>query len=217
LDGSKKPFKRPLDYQNWIPELSNEASVRLNQLEEVYRTWNAQINVISRKDMDAFKERHVLHSLAIARAMRFADGSNVLDVGTGGGFPGIPLAIVYPNVRFVLCDSIGKKIKVVRAVCEALNLSNVETIHGRAESVPGSFDFVVSRAVTRMNKFIPWVDGKISDRCLNPWPNGILALKGGDLTQELDEVSYPTERLPIQQWFQQDFFETKEVVYVKMK
>ena len=197
--------------------MSNQANLKLNQLKPLYEEWNAAINVISRKDMESFEERHVLHSLAIARAMKFAPGSRVLDVGTGGGFPGIPLAVVFPEVQFILCDSIGKKIKVVRAVTEALNLHNVTVHHGRAEDVPGRFDFVVSRAVTRMAGFIPWVIGKIERRTLNPWPNGILALKGGDLREELAEVRYPTERLPVSQWFSDPFFETKEVVYVKLQ
>jgi 16S rRNA (guanine527-N7)-methyltransferase len=206
-----------LDFSEWIPDLSAEADKQLNQLRPLYEEWNAVINVISRKDMEAFEERHVLHSLAIARAMRFAPGSRVLDVGTGGGFPGIPLAILHPEVDFVLCDSIGKKMKVVRAVVAELGLSNVQVHHGRAEDVPGRFDFVVSRAVTRMNRFIPWVAGKIEKRSLNPWPNGVLALKGGDLTEELNEVKRTTERLAISKWFPQPFFETKEVVYVKMQ
>lgn len=206
-----------MDFTQWIPDLSNQANLKLNQLKPLYEEWNAAINVISRKDMESFEERHVLHSLAIARAMKFAPGSRVLDVGTGGGFPGIPLAVVFPEVQFILCDSIGKKIKVVRAVTEALNLPNVTVHHGRAEDVPGRFDFVVSRAVTRMAGFIPWVIGKIERRTLNPWPNGILALKGGDLREELAEVRYPTERLPVSQWFSDPFFETKEVVYVKLQ
>ena len=206
-----------MDFRTYVPELSEQAVQKLQRLKPLYAEWNAAINVISRKDMDAFDERHVLHSLALVRAMRFAPGSEVLDVGTGGGFPGVPLAIVYPDVHFVLCDSIGKKMKVVRAVVEALELNNVTVHHGRAEDISRNFDFVVSRAVTRMNRFIPWVQGKITKQSSNPWPNGILALKGGDLADELAEVSYPTERLAISQWFPQAFFETKEVVYVKLQ
>ena len=206
-----------VDYRTFIPELSDESVAQLGKLKALYTEWNAAINVISRKDMDAFDERHVLHSLALVKAMKFAPGSNVLDVGTGGGFPGIPLAIVCPEVNFVLCDSIGKKMKVVRAVVQALGLSNVTAHHGRAEDIKGQFDFVVSRAVTRMNRFIPWVQGKIKKQSINPWPNGILALKGGDLSEELAEVDYPTERLPISEWLDQPFFETKQVVYVKLQ
>lgn len=206
-----------VDYRTFIPELSDESVAQLGKLKALYTEWNAAINVISRKDMDAFDERHVLHSLALVKAMKFAPGSDVLDVGTGGGFPGIPLAIVYPEVNFVLCDSIGKKMKVVRAVVQALGLTNVTVHHGRAEEIKGRFDFVVSRAVTRMNRFIPWVQGKIKKQSINPWPNGILALKGGDLSEELAEVGYPTERLPISEWLDQPFFETKQVVYVKLQ
>ena len=206
-----------MDYRAFIPELSDEAVEQLGKLKALYTEWNAAINVISRKDMDAFDERHVLHSLALVKAMKFAPGSDVLDVGTGGGFPGIPLAIVYPEVNFVLCDSIGKKMKVVRAVVQALGLTNVTVHHGRAEDIKGQFDFVVSRAVTRMNRFIPWVQGKIKKQSINPWPNGILALKGGDLSEELGEVDFPTERLLISEWLDQPFFETKQVVYVKLQ
>ena len=206
-----------VDYRTFIPELSDESVAQLGKLKALYTEWNAAINVISRKDMDAFDERHVLHSLALVKAMKFAPGSDVLDVGTGGGFPGIPLAIVYPEVNFVLCDSIGTKMKVVRAVVQALGLTNVTVHHGRAEDIKGQFDFVVSRAVTRMNRFIPWVQGKIKKQSINPWPNGILALKGGDLSEELGEVDFPTERLPISEWLDQPFFETKQVVYVKLQ
>lgn len=206
-----------VDYRTFIPELSDEAVEQLGKLKALYTEWNAAINVISRKDMDAFDERHVLHSLALVKAMKFAPGSDVLDVGTGGGFPGIPLAIVYPEVNFVLCDSIGKKMKVVRAVVQALGLTNITVHHGRAEDIKGQFDFVVSRAVTRMNRFIPWVQGKIKKQSINPWPNGILALKGGDLSEEVGEVDFPTERLPISEWLDQPFFETKQVVYVKLQ
>ena len=205
-----------VDYRSFIPELSDEAVEQLEKLKALYTEWNAAINVISRKDMDAFDERHVLHSLALVKAMKFAPGSDVLDVGTGGGFPGIPLAIVCPEVNFVLCDSIGKKMKVVRAVVQALGLTNVTVHHGRAEDIKGQFDFVVSRAVTRMSRFIPWVQGKIKKQSVNPWPNGILALKGGDLSEELGEVDFPTERLPISEWLDQPYFETKQVVYVKL-
>ena len=206
-----------VDYRTFIPELSDEAVEQLGKLKALYTEWNAAINVISRKDMDAFDERHVLHSLALVKARKFAPGSDVLDVGTGGGFPGIPLAIVHPEVNFVLGDSSGKKMKVVRAVVQALGLTNVTVHHGRAEDINGQFDFVVSRAVTRMNRFIPWVQGKIKKQSINPWPNGILALKGGDLSEELGEVDFPTERLPISEWLDQPFFETKQVVYVKLQ
>ena len=206
-----------MDYAQLVPDLPEEAQEQLSRLRPLYEEWNAAINVISRKDMDSFEERHVLHSLAIFNAMRFAPGSRVLDVGTGGGFPGIPLAIACPDVEFPLCDSIGKKMKVVRAVVQALGLKNVTMHHGRAEEISGQFDFIVSRAVTRMDRFLPWVVNKISGRSLNPWPNGVLALKGGDLKEELSEVAQTTEPIPIAQWFDSPFFETKSVVYVRVK
>ena len=206
-----------MDYAQLVPDLPEEAQEQLSRLRPLYEEWNSAINVISRKDMDSFEERHVVHSLAISNAMRFAPGSRVLDVGTGGGFPGIPLAIACPDVEFTLCDSIGKKMKVVGAVVHALGLKNVTMHHGRAEEITGQFDFIVSRAVTRMDRFLPWIINQISGRSLNPWPNGVLALKGGDLKEELSEVAQTTEVIPIAQWFDSPFFETKLVVYVKVK
>ena len=206
-----------IDFNQFVPDLPEGAADQLRKLRPLYEEWNAAINVISRKDMDAFEERHVLHSLAIFKAMRFSPGSRVLDVGTGGGFPGIPLAIVCPDVNFVLCDSIGKKMKVVRAIVKELGLKNVIVHHGRAEEISGRFDFVVSRAVTRMDRFLPWVMNKMEARSLNPWPNGVLALKGGDLKEEMNEVKQTTEVIPIAQWFDAPFFETRSVVYVRLK
>ena len=206
-----------MEYAQLVPNLPEQAQEQLSRLRPLYEEWNAVINVISRKDMESFEERHVLHSLSIFNAMRFAPGSRVLDVGTGGGFPGIPLAIACPDVEFTLCDSIGKKMKVVRAVVHALGLKNVTMHHGRAEEITGQFDFIVSRAVTRMDRFLPWIINQISGRSLNPWPNGVLALKGGDLKEELSEVAQTTEVIPIAQWFDSPFFETKSVVYVKVK
>ena len=206
-----------IDFNQFVPDLPEGAADQLRKLRPLYEERNAAINVISRKDMDAFEERHVLHSLAIFKAMRFSPGSRVLDVGTGGGFPGIPLAIVCPDVNFVLCDSIGKKMKVVRAIVKELGLKNVIVHHGRAEEISGRFDFVVSRAVTRMDRFLPWVMNKMEARSLNPWPNGVLALKGGDLKEEMNEVKQTTEVIPIAQWFDAPFFETKSVVYVRLK
>lgn len=203
--------------EKYFPELTEEQKTQFLKLGESFREWNAKINLVSRKDIDEFYTRHVLHSLAIAKAMKFADGSKVLDVGTGGGLPGLPLAILFPKVQFILCDSIGKKIKVVKALVDELGLKNVTAHHLRAHEVPGRFDFVVSRAVTRMNKFLPWVENKISDKCLNPWPNGILYLKGGDLKEELREIKKSTESLPISKWYKEEFFETKAVVYVNLK
>ena len=203
--------------EKYFPELTEEQKTQFLKLGESFTEWNVQINLVSRKDIDEFYTRHVLHSLAIAKAMTLADGSKVLDVGTGGGLPGLPLAILFPKAQFVLCDSIGKKIKVVKALVDELGLKNVTAYHLRANEVPGKFDFVVSRAVTRMNKFLPWVENKISERCLNSWPNGILYLKGGDLKKELREIKRPTEVLPISEWYTEEFFETKAVVYVRLQ
>jgi 16S rRNA (guanine527-N7)-methyltransferase len=204
------------DILKYFPELSDVQLERFRALELLYAEWNAQINVISRKDIDAFYERHVLHSLGIAKVMRFADGSKVLDIGTGGGFPGIPLAILYPNVHFTLVDSIGKKIKVVQEVSQALGLTNVSAYHKRAEEVKDKFDFVVSRAVTSMENFLPWCQNKFSITQRNPFPNGILYLKGGDLSEELKPIKKAFDIYDLSKFFDGDFFETKKVVYVKM-
>lgn len=198
-----------------FPGLSAHQLAQFAALKEHYETWNAQINVISRKDMDAFYTHHVLHSLAIAKVMPFQPGAKVLDVGTGGGFPGIPLAILFPETSFLLVDSIGKKIKVVNAVAEALGLANVEAKHMRAEEVRDKFDFVVSRAVTRMAPFFEWVRFKFAKQHLHALPNGILYLKGGDLKNELDECGQAYTIHPISAFFEDPFFETKAVVYVK--
>ena len=200
----------------YFPELSSNQRTQFETLVTHFKSWNEKINLVSRKDMDGFLERHVLHSLAIYKAMKFAPGSRILDVGTGGGLPGLPLAILMPDVNFVLCDSTGKKIKVVSELVKALDLKNVEPMHARAGDLEGTFDFIVSRAVSRLDKFIPWVEGKIDKRAINAWPNGILCLKGGDLREELEEVNHPTEELQISQWFTEEYFETKAVVYVTL-
>jgi 16S rRNA (guanine527-N7)-methyltransferase len=190
--------------------------VQFAALGELYEEWNSQINVISRKNIDELYTQHVLHSLAIAKAMNMVDGSKVLDIGTGGGFPGIPLAILYPEVNFTLVDSIGKKIKVVQAVVHSLDLENVTALHARGEEIKGKFDFVVSRAVTRLANFIPWTYNKFEKKQKNAFPNGILYLKGGDLKEEISEVKKDVELIPISKMFDDPFFETKFVVYVKM-
>ena len=200
----------------YFPELSSTQIRQFEKLILSFTEWNEKINLVSRKDMDEFLERHVLHSLAIYKAMKFTPGSRILDIGTGGGLPGLPLAILMPEVNFVLCDSIGKKIKVVESLVKELNLKNVEPVHSRAGDISGKFDFIVCRAVSRLEKFIPWVEGKIDNRAINAWPNGILCLKGGDLREELNEVNHPTEIIPISQWFSETFFETKAVVYVTL-
>ncbi len=200
----------------YFPNLSDVQREQFLLLEELYKDWNQKINVVSRKDIDELYLRHVLHSLGIAKIQLFKDGSSVLDVGTGGGFPGIPLAILFPNVKFTLVDSIGKKIKVVEEVMEGLALENVTAKNSRVEDVKGEFDFIVSRAVAAMPTFTYWVKGKIKKESLHNRKNGILYLKGGDLTEELRgyknaEISNLTD------YFEEDFFETKKVVYLPIK
>jgi 16S rRNA (guanine527-N7)-methyltransferase len=200
---------------HYFPELSKQQYQQFEQLEELYKTWNAQINVISRKDIDALYEKHVLHALGIAKVQSFKSGAKVLDVGTGGGFPGIPLAILFPKVKFFLIDSIGKKIKVVQAVADALNLKNVEARHQRAQEFKQPVDFVVSRAVTRMEDFVPWVKKNIKNKGTHRLGNGILYLKGGDLSEEL--APFPkAEQFALTQYFEEAFFETKKVVHIPL-
>jgi 16S rRNA (guanine527-N7)-methyltransferase len=199
-----------------FPDLTLVQKNQFEQLKSVYEHWNAQINVISRKDLDEFYTRHVLHSLAIAKVMDFLPESHVLDVGTGGGFPGIPLAILFPQTQFHLVDSIGKKIKVVKEVAQELEIKNVKATHARAEQIEGKFDFVVSRAVTAMPAFLPWIDGKIKSKSIHPLKNGLLYLKGGDLTEEMATVKHPTIYYTIPTYFSDPFFETKKVVYLDL-
>ena len=200
----------------YFSSLNNLQLQKLESLYSVYAAWNSKINLISRKDMNYFYLHHVLHSLSLAKFYQFKSGSRVMDVGTGGGFPGIPLSIFFPDVNFHLVDSIGKKIKVVRAVAEELGLKNVRTAHERAENINEKFDFVVSRAVTRMPAFLKWVEGKFSLNCNNTIPNGVLYLKGGDLTEEMRQLHYHHNSFNLSDYFSQDFFETKKVVYVQM-
>jgi 16S rRNA (guanine527-N7)-methyltransferase len=199
----------------YFPEITPQQQAQFARLQELYTLWNSQINVISRKDIDLLYERHVLHSLGIAKVMTFLPGENVLDVGTGGGFPGIPLAILFPETRFHLVDSIGKKIKVVNEVAAALGLKNVKATHARAEEIKEQFDFVVSRAVTQLKDFYPWVKGKFSKQSKNKLPNGILYLKGGDLTQEIADAGLAVQQYHLKDYFEEEFFETKQVIYVK--
>lgn len=198
-----------------FPSLSEEQKRQFSLLQPLYEEWNAQINVISRKDTENFYERHVLHSLAIAKILSFVPGSKIMDVGTGGGFPGIPLAILFPECDFLLVDSIGKKIKVVNEVALALGLKNVKGIHERAEKIDGKFDFIVSRAVTAMPAFIEWTKGKYLKENKNRFKNGILYLKGGDLTEEMKDVKKAIKYFDLSEIFEQEFFETKKVVYVR--
>lgn len=201
----------------YFPKLSSVQKEQFTQLAELYIHWNQQINVISRKDMESLYLHHVLHSLGIAKFVgEFTAGTRILDVGTGGGFPGIPLAIMFPEVQFHLVDSIGKKIKVVREVAEAIGLKNVEADHIRAEQLDYSYDFVVSRAVTRLADFTPWVRNKFEKQDKNAIPNGILYLKGGDLKEEIKESKLKVELFALSDYFEEDFFETKYVLYAPM-
>lgn len=201
--------------KKYFPNLSPQQTEQFSRLKELYEEWNSQINVISRKDTENFYERHVLHSLAIAKVMEFSDGAEIMDIGTGGGFPGIPLAILFPECRFTLVDSIGKKVKVAAGVAESLGLKNVMTIHERAEKIDHKFDFIVSRAVTAMPDFIKWTKNKFKPKNTNPLANGILYLKGGDLKEEMKEVKKFYKFYDIPDFFSEPFFETKKVVYVR--
>jgi 16S rRNA (guanine527-N7)-methyltransferase len=201
---------------NYFPSLSDKQRDQINQLGSLYRDWNDKINVVSRKDIDNIYTNHVLHSLGIAKVMSFNPRAEVLDVGTGGGFPGIPLAILFPETRFHLVDSIGKKITVVNEVSNALGLVNVRAEQIRAEQIKGKYDFVVSRAVTRMKEFYGWVNNKIKDDSTHTLDNGILYLKGGDLDEEMNELKCPYSVYNLSDYFKEEFFETKRVVYVPL-
>lgn len=198
----------------YFPNLTARQVEQFDLLLGLYAHWNEQINVISRKDLENFYERHVLHSLGIAKVYSFLPGAVVLDVGTGGGFPGIPLAILFPETNFVLVDSIGKKIKVVNEVASALGLTNVQAHHLRAEEVKGTYDFVISRAVTAMPVFVEWVKNKIKKgKAVDGFPHGILYLKGGDLTEEFKNVPGKFKEYPLSNYFTEAFFETKKVIH----
>ena len=197
----------------YFPELNAEQKYQFEQMEGLYQDWNKKINVVSRKDVDELYLRHVLHSLGIAKVVQFHKGTEVLDVGTGGGFPGIPLAILFPETKFTLVDSIGKKIKVVDEVRRGLSLQNVQAIQSRVEDLPSQYHFVISRAVAAMPTFVRWVKGKIKKKSVQSPPNGILYLKGGDLEGELKE--FPEARIiALSDYFEEDFFRTKKVVYL---
>ncbi|RZL07081.1 MAG: 16S rRNA (guanine(527)-N(7))-methyltransferase RsmG [Pedobacter sp.] len=198
----------------YFKDLSPNQKDQFQKLYALYNDWNSQINVISRKDIEELYERHILHSLAIAKFISFKPGEKVLDVGTGGGFPGIPLAILFPDTQFHLVDSIGKKIKVVQAIAHDLGLTNVRASHVRAEDVKEKFSFVVSRAVTRLNEFYPWIQNKFMAENKNAVPNGIIYLKGGDLSEEISESGLKVELYPITDYFEESFFETKYVLYI---
>jgi 16S rRNA (guanine527-N7)-methyltransferase len=200
----------------YFPDLTETQIQQFEALEGLYKDWNAKINVVSRKDIDDLYLKHVLHSLAIAKVIQFKDQSSILDVGTGGGFPGIPLAILFPNCQFHLVDSINKKLKVINAVCEAIELTNVKTTHSRVEAIDDTFDFIVSRAVTAMPEFTKWVKGNIARKQQNALKNGILYLKGGDLTEELKQYTNVKAYL-LSDYFEEHFFETKKVIYLPLK
>jgi len=198
----------------YFPDLTDIQRSQFEQMGQLYQNWNSQINVISRKDIDELYIRHILHSLAIARVVSFTPNTSILDVGTGGGFPGIPLATLFPDVKFHLVDSIGKKIKVVNGVCSDLGLQNVTATKSRAEDLAQKYDFVVSRAVTRLKPFHDWVKGKFNKQSDNELKNGILYLKGGDLKEELLESKLRYKLFDLPDYFSEAYFETKKVVYV---
>ncbi len=198
--------------QKYFPNLTEKQIEQFTKLDELYKEWNEKINVISRKDMDSLYEKHILHSMGIAKVMAFSDRTKVLDIGTGGGFPGIPLAILFPEVHFTLVDSIGKKITVVKEVSEGIGLKNITAIHSRAEDIKGQFHFVVSRAVTQMPVFLRWLRGKFDKEQFNPKHNGVLYLKGGDLAEEL--AGLKSEIFNLKDYFEGEFFETKKIVYL---
>ena len=200
----------------YFPDLTETQIEQFAKLYDLYVDWNSKINVISRKDIEELYTRHVLHSLGIAKVMQFNPGATILDVGTGGGFPGIPLAILFPETNFYLIDVIAKKIKVVNEVAKGLGLQNVKAEQKRAELVTDEFDFIVSRAVTNMPDFVKWVKDKTKKNSTHEMKNGILYLKGGDLAEEL--ADYKTVQLfDLPQFFEEDFFETKKVVYLPLK
>lgn len=200
----------------YFPNLTEDQIEKFKQLESLYQDWNLKINVVSRKDIDELYMRHVLHSLGIAKVINFKDGTKLLDVGTGGGFPGIPLAILFPECSFHLVDSIAKKLKVVDEVVAGLGLTNVKTTHSRVEAIDDTYDFIISRAVAAMPTFVHWVKGKIAKQQNHELKNGILYLKGGDLSEELKDYR-TTTIYNLTDYFEEDFYETKKVVHLPMK
>lgn len=200
----------------YFTKLTHNQQEKFLKLNALYQDWNQKINVVSRKDIDELYLRHVLHSLGIAKIQQFNEGASILDVGTGGGFPGIPLAILFPETKFTLVDAIGKKIRVVQEVIDGLQLQNITALHTRVEDLPGEYDFIVSRAVAAMPTFVHWTKGKIKKESNHGRKNGILYLKGGDLTEELKEYRN-AETFNLSEFFEEDFFETKKVVYLPQK
>jgi 16S rRNA (guanine527-N7)-methyltransferase len=203
--------------QKYFPDLTPRQLEQFAALDGLYRDWNEKINVISRKDIDYLYEHHVLHSLAIAKFIQFKNATKIMDLGTGGGFPGIPLAIMFPKCRFHLVDSIAKKLKVIDAVSEALELKNVFTFHSRVEQMPYQYDFIVTRAVAQLSDLLAWTKGKSLYKDQNALPNGLIALKGGDLAAELAAAEAKLiKQLPLSVFFKEDFFKDKSLVYVKL-
>lgn len=201
--------------EKYFPSLSEKQREQFTALYDLYADWNAKINVVSRKDFDQLYLRHILHSLAIAKVCQFEAGARVLDVGCGGGFPSVPLAIIFPGTQFVSADSIGKKITVVKGVCEGAEIKNIDARNTRVEQIPEKFDYVVSRAVTEMPAFVKWIWNKIEKGQKGTLPNGILYLKGGDLTEELAATRMKWREYNISEFFEEEFFETKKVVYTQ--
>lgn len=201
----------------YFPNLNSKQAEQFAALQKLYADWNAQINVISRKDIEHLYERHILHSLSIALFVKFKAGATILDVGTGGGFPGIPLAILFPDTNFLLIDSIGKKIKVVKEISSSLGLKNIRAEQIRAEEIKEKFDFVISRAVAAFPKFYEWIKGKIVSKNRHAIENGILYLKGGDLEEEMKTFKSQIQIIPLSKYFNEEFFETKSLVYLPFK
>lgn len=201
---------------HYFPTLTEKQKEQFAALDALYRDWNAKINVISRKDIDNLYEHHILHSLGIAKVIRFRPGSSVLDIGTGGGFPGIPLAILFPKVKFHLLDSIGKKVKVAQAVAEAIGLENVRCSHRNVMEDKEKYDFVVSRAVMQMSDLVKLIRKNVHHEQKNSLPNGVICLKGGDIQSEMRPFKHCCEVWPLSTYFEEEFFETKKVAYVSL-
>ncbi|HRP39441.1 MAG: 16S rRNA (guanine(527)-N(7))-methyltransferase RsmG [Chitinophagales bacterium] len=202
--------------QKYFPNLSHVQLEQLQKLPSLYAEWNAKINVISRKDIENFTEHHLLHSLSIAKYIQFKDGTKIMDLGCGGGFPGIPLAIMFPQCRFHLVDSIAKKLKVAQAAADAIGLKNIFIFHSRAEEMPYQYDFVVSRAVAPVNDLLKWTQKKYLPKSQNIVPNGLICLKGGNLEQELEDVK-PLQQVPLQKWYSEPYFAEKFLLHIKSK